>query len=57
MYIYIHTGLHKPAQQTVVPAAGVMSLLRDLPIPKLRGLGGDFGEHVQKTLGITTVGE
>ena len=50
-------GLHKPSQQTLVPAASVPGLLHDLPIPKLRQLGGKFGEELQQQLGIKTVGE
>ena len=38
--------LHKPAQQTVLPAAAVPVLLDPLPIPKLKGLGAKFGEQV-----------
>ncbi|PRW58740.1 DNA polymerase eta isoform B [Chlorella sorokiniana] len=51
------SGLHKPAQQTVLPASGVPDLLAPLPVSKLRGLGGKFGEQVCSELGITTVGE
>eukprot|EP00775_Hariotina_reticulata_P004339 gene4339-4592_t len=51
------SGLHKPAQQTLVPAAAVQALLRPLPLPKLRQLGGKFGEEVMAGLGVTTVGE
>ena len=50
-------GLHKPSQQTVVPASGVQGLLEDLPIPKLRQLGGKLGEEVMRVLNIKTVGE
>ena len=49
--------MHKPAAQTVVPLAGTPCLLRDLPVPKLRQLGGKFGASVMQKLGITTVGE
>lgn len=49
-------GLHKPRAQTVVPAHAVAALLHDLPIPKLRNLGGQFGGEVMQTLGIATVG-
>lgn len=49
-------GIHKPRAQTVVPAHAVASLLQDLPIPKLRNLGGQFGVSVMQTLGISTVG-
>lgn len=51
------SGLHKPRQQTVVAFAAIPGLLQDLPIPKLRQLGGKFGEELQQALGITTVGE
>jgi DNA polymerase eta len=50
------SGMHKPAQQTVVPANAVAGLLKDLPLSKLRGLGGDFGQHVEKTLNVKTCG-
>lgn len=49
-------GLHKPRQQTVVPLAATPGLLRDLPVPRLRQLGGKFGEDVQQRLGVATVG-
>eukprot|EP00798_Chlamydomonas_sp_ICE-L_P024074 gene24074-9650_t len=51
------SGLNKPNQQTVVPACAVAGLLQDLPISKLRSLGGKFGEQICSNLGITTVGE
>ena len=48
--------MHKPNGQTVVPLAGVPCLLRDLPVPKLRQLGGKFGASVMEKLGVSTVG-
>ena len=39
-----------------MPAASVPGLLHELPIPKLRQLGGKFGEELQQQLGIKTVG-
>lgn len=51
------SGLHKPAQQTVLPASGIEWLLRPLPLSKLRGLGGQFGQRVGRDLGVTTVGD
>lgn len=51
------SGLHKPAQQTVVPAAAVAGLLAPLPVSKLRQLGGKFGEEVMAKLSVSTVGE
>jgi hypothetical protein len=41
-------GLNKPAQQTLVPAAAVPGLLGPLPLPKLRQLGGKFGEELMQ---------
>jgi hypothetical protein len=38
-------GLHKPAQQTVLPAQAVPSLLAPLPLSRLRSLGGKLGEE------------
>ncbi|EFJ51109.1 hypothetical protein VOLCADRAFT_116690, partial [Volvox carteri f. nagariensis] len=51
------SGLHKPNQQTVVLARAVPTLLRNLPLAKLRSLGPKFGEQVQEGLGIQTLGE
>ncbi|KAK9826753.1 hypothetical protein WJX81_005483 [Elliptochloris bilobata] len=51
------SGLHKPAQQTVVPLAAVPALLFPLPVGRLRQLGGKFGDQLTRDLGIATVGE
>ena len=51
------SGLHKPAQQTIVPAGSVESLLAPLPLGKLRGLGGKFGHRVSEELKVETVGQ
>ncbi|KAL6747481.1 hypothetical protein V8C86DRAFT_1320792 [Haematococcus lacustris] len=51
------SGLHKPAQQTVVPGSAVEGLLRDLPLAKLRGLGGEYGARVAAALDVTTCGQ
>jgi hypothetical protein len=40
-----------------VPASAVPGLLRDLPLSRLKGLGGEFGQQVQAALGVTTCGE
>lgn len=49
--------MHKPSQQTLVPMAAIPGLLQDLPIPKLRQLGGKFGDELMSSLNIKTVGE
>ncbi len=51
------SGMYKPSQQTLVPLAAVPGLLKDLPIPKLRQLGGKFGDELMASLNIKTVGE
>ena len=50
------SGMHKPSQQTLVPLAAVPGLLQDLPISKLRQLGGKFGDELMASLNIKTVG-
>lgn len=50
------SGLNKPNMQTVVPQSSVTALLHDLPLEKLRGLGGGKGDRVQACLGVRTVG-
>ena len=49
------SGLHKPSQQTLVPASAIPELLQDLPISKLRQLGGKFGEEVSNFTILTWV--
>ena len=51
------SGLHKPSQQTIIPANAVARLLEPLPVFKLKGLGGQFGGQVCSDLKVQTVGE
>lgn len=51
------SAMHKPDQQTVLPASTVESLMQNLPLDKIKGLGGDFGKKVCATLNVTTAGE
>ena len=51
------TGLRKPDAQTLLPPVSTAALLRDLPLARLRGLGGAFGAQVAAELHLTTVGE
>lgn len=51
------SGMHKPAQQTIVTLECVPGLMAATPIPKLRQLGGKFGEEIMHALHISTVGE
>lgn len=49
--------MHKPAQQTLLVPAAVPAMLRDLPLDRLRSMGGKFGERVSAELGASTVGQ
>ena len=50
-------GLHKPNQQTVVLRRHVAGLLRDLPLDRLAGLGGEFGKRLKDELRVETAGD
>jgi nucleotidyltransferase/DNA polymerase involved in DNA repair len=47
-------SLHKPAQQTVLPASAVPVLLGPLPLARVKGLGGKFGVQVRTYNEIAT---
>uniref|UniRef100_A0A0E0FTD1 DNA polymerase eta n=1 Tax=Oryza nivara TaxID=4536 RepID=A0A0E0FTD1_ORYNI len=51
------SGMHKPAQQTVVPSSAVQDFLVSLPIKKMKQLGGKLGSSLQDDLGVNTVGD
>ncbi|XP_019877684.2 DNA polymerase eta [Aethina tumida] len=50
-------GLHKPNQQTILPHDSVSILYKDLPIKKMRSMGGKFGETVSQVLKIEKMSE
>lgn len=50
-------GLHKPNQQTIVLPNAVETLLRDLPLERLPGLGGDLGAQVKKRFNVSKASE
>lgn len=47
---------NKPNKQTIVPENAISDLMKDVPLKKLRGLGGKLGEKVVE-MGVTTAGE
>lgn len=53
----ISCGLHKPNQQTVALPRAVASLLKDLPLDRVPGLGGDLGQRVKDKMHVETAGE
>ncbi|XP_033161850.1 DNA polymerase eta [Drosophila mauritiana] len=50
-------GMNKPNKQTILPLAETASLFDSLPVGKIKGLGGKFGEVVCETLGIKFMGQ
>lgn len=50
-------GLHKPNQQTLLLPHAAPALLKDLPLDRLPGLGGDFGQAVKTRLEVETAGQ
>ena len=47
---------NKPNKQTIVPLGSVSELMRDVPLRKLRGLGGKLGSLIE-SMGVSTAGE
>ena len=57
MVAKLASARHKPNRQTVVPRAAVASLLAEVPLCSVRGLGGKLGEQVAAALpDVCTVG-
>ncbi|KAF2897430.1 hypothetical protein ILUMI_08756, partial [Ignelater luminosus] len=50
-------GLNKPNKQTVLPQDNIQDLYKDLPVRKIRSLGGKFGNTLSEDLGITKMAE
>jgi DNA polymerase eta len=50
------SSMNKPNSQTLLPTRSVSQLLHNLPLTKVKGLGGQMGHHVQEVLGISTAG-
>ena len=50
-------GVHKPNQQTVIPAASVLDFLKTTPLTKIRFLGGKLGDEVVSTLNVQNAGD
>ncbi|XP_044727872.1 DNApol-eta [Chrysoperla carnea] len=50
-------GFHKPNKQTVLPHVNVPVLYKELPIKKIKSLGGKFGESLSEDLNITYMSE
>ncbi|KAH8314875.1 hypothetical protein KR074_006784 [Drosophila pseudoananassae] len=50
-------GLNKPNKQTILPLGEIPGFFDCLPVGKIKGLGGKFGEVVCETLGVKFLGQ
>ncbi|KAG5869676.1 hypothetical protein JTB14_035602 [Gonioctena quinquepunctata] len=50
-------GIKKPNAQTILPQESVIDFYRDLPLEKIKSLGGKFGKSILEELQITTMGQ
>ena len=50
------SAMHKPNQQTIIPPRYVPEMMENLPIKKLRGLGGNLGNCLEE-MGCITAGQ
>lgn len=50
-------GFNKPNKQTVLPHANVSTLYKELPVRKIKSLGGKFGETLSAELNIKFMSE
>ncbi|GBG80201.1 hypothetical protein CBR_g30567 [Chara braunii] len=57
MLAKLASGMHKPAQQTLVPSSGVLPLLKSLPLKDVKQLGGKLGRSIEADLGVQTAGD
>ncbi|CAO1395878.1 unnamed protein product [Diamesa serratosioi] len=50
-------GLNKPNKQTILPIDSISGLFMDLPISKVKSLGGKLGEEICTSLSIKTMND
>ncbi|KAG1671487.1 DNA polymerase eta [Nymphon striatum] len=50
-------GLNKPNKQTIVPHSSIPHLYSSIPVKKVRGFGGKFGDDVMEKLGVTMMSD
>ncbi|KAJ3366412.1 DNA-directed DNA polymerase eta rad30 [Allomyces javanicus] len=51
------SALHKPNKQTIMRQISALDFLTDMPIAKIRSLGGKLGTQVETQLNVRTCGE
>ena len=57
MLAKLTSGMNKPASQTILCPDHTSTLLNDLPIDRIRGLGAKFGRELAEGLDVKTIGE
>jgi DNA polymerase eta len=57
MLAKLTSGMNKPASQTVLCPDHTSTLLDELPIDRIRGLGAKFGRELADGLNVKTIGE
>nr|XP_023026561.1 DNA polymerase eta-like [Leptinotarsa decemlineata] len=50
-------GLNKPNAQTIFPQESVIEYFKNLPLEKIKSLGGKFGKNISEELQILHIGE
>ena len=51
------SAMHKPNQQTIVPASCVGPVLKDMPLDRIQGFGGNLGKSLQTEFSLVTLGQ
>ena len=49
--------MHKPNKQSVLCDSQVLDFMKDLPISKIKGLGGKLGAEIESAFGKSFCGE
>lgn len=53
----VASAMHKPNKMTVVPSSIVPSLMKSLPLNRLKGFGGKLGDDLKEHFNIETAGD
>mmetsp|Transcript_18889 Transcript_18889/g.46376 ORF Transcript_18889/g.46376 Transcript_18889/m.46376 type:complete len:445 (+) Transcript_18889:36-1370(+) len=51
------SGMNKPKAQTLIHTSAIPNFFKKLPVKKLKGLGGKFGDYVCSELNVQFLGE
>mmetsp|Transcript_36029 Transcript_36029/g.67180 ORF Transcript_36029/g.67180 Transcript_36029/m.67180 type:complete len:868 (+) Transcript_36029:40-2643(+) len=53
----VASAMHKPNKMTVIPSSIVPSLMKSLPLNRIKGFGGKLGEELKVVFNIETAGD